>query len=741
MRNLGRISLLALLAGALTVAGTEAQEPQDGRPTITAIELEPGERIALDGILDETVWERAEPAANFIQQDPDFGKPATERTEVRMVFDRERLYMGVICFDSEPDKLLGYQRRRDEFLSADDRFMWVLDTYLDARSGYYFEVNPSGLMGDSLMGSSGQNSRQWDGIWTAKVRRSAIGWTAEIEIPFRTLNFDPDAEAWGINFQRTVRRKSEESLWTGIPRNQGLRRLANSGLLVGIREASQGKGLDLKPYVLGTAFTAPGRDKNDTTWRGKPGLDIFYSPTPRLRANFTLNTDFAQTEVDDRQVNLTRFSLFFEEKRDFFLEGSSFFDFRSSAAFEGDIRVLPFFSRRIGLSENREPQKIVFGTRLTGQMGKQDVGLMHVRTGEDRGLPGDDFTVARVKRRIFSQSYVGGLLTRRDPRESGEARYTLGLDTLISTRRFLGSQNLELSGFLVGTSAGPGRSGDNLSYGMELNFPNDPWESAFAFREVQANFDPVVGFVTRQSGTNSPRVYRRYNPEVTFSPRPSNHPWIRRFSFGADFEFQTDLNNDLLTRNFEFKVFQLEGHSGDNFTIAVTPNYERLEQDFEITDRIVLPVGAEFRFTRYRINASTANRRIVALQPAVEFGHFYSGTRRDYSLGLTLRARTGVIVYMDAEWNRIELPEGRFQTRVYRLTPELQFSPWISLVNSLQYDNDSRVLGWQSRFRWIMKPGNDFYFVYSHNWRDDPVRGMETLERRAATKMIYTHRF
>jgi hypothetical protein len=736
LRALGQVCLPAFLLISLLYPVATAQGQQDGRPTIAAVRLDGEERIVLDGILDEAIWQRAQPAANFIQQDPSYGEPATEPTEVRIAFDHERLYMGVICFDSEPDKLLGFQRRRDEFLSADDRFMWVLDTYFDARSGYYFEINPSGLMGDSLMGGSSTNNRQWDGIWNAEVRRSEIGWSAEIEIPFRTLNFDPNAEAWGINFQRTVRRKNEESLWTGIPRNQGLRRLANAGRLEGIREASQGKGLEVKPYLLGTAVSQPVRGQNYFVRQKELGLDVFYSPTPRLRANLTLNTDFAQTEVDSRQVNLTRFSLFFEEKRDFFLEGAGFFDFVSNNSFESDIRVYPFFSRRIGLSENREPQQILFGTTLTGQIGQQDVGLMHVRTGEDddRGLAGDDFTVARVKRRIFSQSYLGGIFTRKDPRGNGAALYTIGLDTLLSTRQFLGSKNLEFSGYLAGTSAAPGTSGDRLSFGAELNFPNDPWETAFAFREVQPNFDPAVGFVAR-------RAYRRYNPEVAYSYRPTAHRWVRSLSFGADLEVQTDLENRLLTRIAELKVLQVNGHSGDSFTATVTRNFERLEDDFEIHAGVVLPAAGEYGFTRYQFSAQTANRRIIALQPQVEFGNFLSGTRLDYSLNLTLRARTGVIVYTEAEWNRIDLPEGKFQTRVLRLTPEWQFSPWISLVNSLQYDNISRVLGWQSRFRWILQPGNNLYFVYNHNWRDDPVHGMETLERRAAAKMIYTHRF
>lgn len=736
MRKIGRVLCPVLLAVASLGAAAPSQgpsEPEDRR-TMTAIPLADDERIVLDGILDEDGWGRAEPATDFIQQDPHLGAPPTERTEVRIVFSRESLYLGVLCYDSEPDRLLGYQRRRDEFLPADDRFMWTMDTFLDTRGGYFFEINPSGLMGDALIGTGGQNNRQWDGIWTAKVRRSEIGWTAEIEIPFRTLNFDPNAPAWGVNFQRTVRRKSEESLWTGYARNQGLRRMSNAGLLVGIRKVSQGKGLDIKPYALGTAFASPGRGQDRATYQGDLGLDVFYSPNPRLRANFTLNTDFAQTEVDDRQVNLTRFSLFFEEKRDFFLEGGSFFDFRSTAEGDPDTRIYPFFSRRIGLSAEREPQKIDFGVKLTGQVGQQDVGILHVRTGEHKGNLGDDFTVARVKRRILSQSYVGGLLTRRGPRGGGEALSTMGLDTLLATSSFRGSKNLEFSGFLLGASNREGSSGDRLSYGFELSYPNDPWEGEFSFKEVQRNFDPSVGFVTR-------RAFRRYNPSLTFSPRPHRHPWIRRFSFGAALDLQTDLRNDLLTRKLEFKVFEIEKHSSDRFSVTIVPEYQRLETDFEIHPGVVLPAGREYNFTRVLFSASTANRRLLALRSDIELGNFFSGTRQQYSFDLTLRARPGVIVYSRAEWNRIDLPEGRFQTRVYRLVGEAQFSPWVSLVNSIQYDNASRVLGWQSRFRWILKPGNDFYFVYTHNWLDNPLEGFQTLERRAATKLIYTHRF
>ncbi|MDH4067014.1 MAG: carbohydrate binding family 9 domain-containing protein, partial [Acidobacteriota bacterium] len=321
-----------------------AQQPEildSGRRTMYAERMLPDERIALDGILDEPVWTRAKSAGEFVQQDPVFGAAPTERTEVRIAFNRDHLYMGIICFDSEPDKLAGNTSKRDEFLGADDRFMWTMDTFLNQQTGYFFEMNPAGLMADALMGPGGRQNREWDGIWNARVRQSEIGWVIEIDIPFRTLTFDPNAPAWGINFQRTVRRKSEELLWTGYQRNQGLRRMANAGLLVGLSDVSAGRGFELKPYLAGYLDT-PGGDAPRET-EADIGLDAAYNLTPSLRAVGTLNTDFAETEVDQRRVNLTRFPLFFPERRTFFLDGATFFDFPNNV----------FFSRRIGLVDGQ----------------------------------------------------------------------------------------------------------------------------------------------------------------------------------------------------------------------------------------------------------------------------------------------------------------------------------------------------------------------------------------------------
>ena len=733
------VAFMVLLSASTTLeanqqqAATASVTPQpDQRRTMRALRLQPEERIVVDGHLDEEVWKRAVPARDFVQQDPDNGKPATEPTEVRILFTNTALYMGVTAYDSEPEKWLGYSRRRDDFLSSDDRFMWNIDTFNNQQTGYFFEMNPSGLMGDALRGAN-FNNRQWDGIWTGKAQRTDAGWTLEIEIPFSTLNFDPDAEGWGINFQRTVRRKNEESLWSGWLRNQGLNRLSNAGLLLGLDDIAEARGFDVKPYLLGTSGAAPGRGNARTVNDADVGADIFYNPTPGVRTNLTINTDFAQTEVDQRLTNLERFPQFFPEKRDFFLDGATFFDFQSTAG--DDNSLMPFFTRRIGLNQG-VPQRIVAGSKLAGQFGRNDVGAMYVRTGRDEDVIGEDFMVVRGKHRMFQQSYIGALYTGRNGRDTDvDTRHTIGADFLLATSAFRGRQNVSLGGFFVHTT-NPRATGRSDAYGLRLEFPNDPWYGSVLYREIQTDYDAAVGFTPRTG-------FRRLNPELFYTKRPRGHAWLRSFQYGAksNLLFSTT-DSGLLNREFELLLASLSSHRQDTFSVRVLPTYERLERPFAISKGITLPMGREYNWTRYRVQAQTAARRVVAVNQTFEMGGFYNGTRTRVATDLNLRVRPGVIIYTSAEWNRVDLEEGRFETKLFRLIPELQFSPWASWVNNIQYDTQSALLGWQSRFRWIVKPGSDLYFVYNHNWIDDPLQNrLYTLDRRASSKVVYTHRF
>ncbi len=733
-----RVSLQAALfvLCSVAVALAQAQIAAPSPPSVVRAEpLGEGETIAVDGRLDEAGWLRAEPAAGFLQQDPDNGAPVTERTEVRLLFDRENLYLGVWCYDSEPDRLLGNQMQRDQDFDADDRFMWAIDTFLDGRTGYFFEVNPSGAMGDGLVrpglggNISGEVNKSWDGIWLARVRRTDEGWFVEVQIPFRTVNFDPNAQAWGINFQRTVRRKNEESLWTGHARNQGLTRISSAGRLEGLTSISQGFGLDVQPFAVANVSSAPGRGRPASIGDADIGVDLFYNVTPGLRFNFTVNTDFAETEVDERRVNLTRFPLFFPEKRDFFLEGSSFFDFSS----EPGNAVVPFFSRRIGLDPSGNPQRINYGAKLTGQTGAYDVGVLQVRTGdeEDNGLFGEDFTVTRIRRRFMARSYVGAIYTRRAGDETLPERHTAGTDFELATSTFRGSENLEFSGFFLHTT-NLFEEGGSDAFGLRLSYPNDPLVARVSFRELQEHYDPAVGFVER-------RNYWRVNPVVNYTVRPSDHAFIRRMTFGFNSELAFDLENEPVTRRHGLTVMDLELHSGDIVVFAVEPDFERLQEDFEIIPGIVLPVGEAYDFVRYVTELNTASRRKIALTARADLGSFFSGDRQEYVAAVTVRPAAGWLMTLEAEHNEVDLAEGRFTTDVVRAAVNTQFSPWISLVNNIQYDTVSEVLGWQLRFRWITRPGDDLYFVYTHNWRDDG--GFGTLDRRAAAKIVRTFSF
>ena len=500
------VCLLALISSASPVA---AQDELSALPrSFPALQLTPEEQIELDGLLTESAWDRAEPAGEFIQQEPTEGGVPTERTEVYVLYSRDVLYIGAILYDSEPEGILGHQKQRDQGLGSDDRFMWMLDTFLDGRTGYFFETNPAGLLGDGLMrASSGRFgvSKEWDGIWNVKTAHGDYGWSLEIEIPFRTLNFDESLDTWGINFQRTVRRKQEEMLWSGHRRNQGLFRAIHAGRLTGLTGITQGLGLEVKPYGA-TAW----REVVDegTEVPADVGFDLNYNLTSSLKTAVSVNTDFAETEVDRRRVNLTRFPLFFPEQRDFFLENGGVFSFSRASG------VIPFFSRTIGLAGGKEVP-IVFGSRLTGQAGAHDLGFLQVRTDESDELGTEDFTIGRVKRNFWRQSTIGAIYTRRATGALEEDlgpldRHTVGADLDLVTSTFLGDKNLQFEAFYVWHND-PERDGtsgtaDRSARGIRFNYPNDIWRAHVSFRELGDAFESRHGLHAAQRLPSCPAV-------------------------------------------------------------------------------------------------------------------------------------------------------------------------------------------------------------------------------------------
>ncbi|MCH7530234.1 MAG: carbohydrate binding family 9 domain-containing protein [Gemmatimonadetes bacterium] len=760
------------LSGAYSIAAAQqssaAAQPsdEDELPVLEAYRLTDGTDVQLDGRIVEEFWSRAVPISDFTQQDPVEGGEPSERTEVWVVYDEDNLYIGAIIYD-DPEGILAFQRERDASLGTDDRFMWILDTFRDGRTGYFFEINAAGLMGDGLMSGSGggrggfggggggggfsggSSSKAWDGIWEARTARRPDGWSAEIRIPFRTLNFDPNSDTWGINFQRTIRRRNEEILWRGWRRNEGLRRPVYAGELRGLHGMSQGLGLEAVPSSIVGWRDVP-TNATPTTYPRDISLDLNYSVTSSLRASFSVNTDFAEVESDQRRVNLTRFPTRFPERRDFFLEGSGVFSFAPRSGPQ------PFFSRQIGLKSGQQIP-IDYGTRVTGQVGPYEVGFYQIGTGEETYfdeldgntlVPTERFTAARVKRRIFEQSAIGAIYTRRSTSEDAsgftpEIGHTAGIDLQMASRSFMGNNNAELEAFAVWNSnPDPTENlslGDLSARGLRFNFPNDVWSGHLSYREFGSEYRPTLGFVTR-------RNYRRVEPRIGYSPRPESIDWIRSLSFSAQFRNQTQLGTGVLEeREWNFTVLGVRFESGDNVNFSVKRTYEYLDFGYDVSEGISIEPG-EYTNWEYSVRGGTAGRRRVSVFGGINRSGFWNGTRTNFGGRITFRPRPGVSIGTNLQINKVALPQGSFDANLYEVETDWSPTPWISTTGQLRYDDQTQLVGLFARLRWILKPGNDLFLVYTHNWQnlganilDD--RDLITLSRGGSVKMNYVYRF
>ena len=745
------------LSGACSFAAAQ-QSSGDELTVMEAYRLSNGADIRLDGRIVEEFWSSAVPISDFTQQDPLEGGAPSEHTEIWVAYDDDNLYIGAIIYD-EPEGILAFQRERDAPLSTDDRFMWILDTFRDGRTGYFFEINASGLMGDGLMGGGGGGrggfrgggsvNKAWDGIWEARTARRPDGWSAEIRIPFRTLNFDPTSDTWGINFQRTIRRRNEEILWRGWRRNEGLFRPVYAGELRGLHGMSQGLGLEAVPSSIVGWREVP-TNTTPTTYPRDVSLDLNYSITSSLRASFSVNTDFAEVESDQRRVNLTRFPTRFPERRDFFLEGSGVFSFAPRSGPQ------PFFSRQIGLNSGQQIP-IDYGTRVTGQVGPYEVGFYQIGTGEqsfvteelgDTLVPTENFTAGRVKRRIFEQSSIGAIYTRRSTSvdESGftpEIGQTAGIDLQLASRSFMGNNNAELEAFVVWNS-NPDPTvdlslGDLSARGIRFNFPNDVWSGHVSYREFGDDYQPTMGFITRNG-------FRRVEPRIGYSPRPESIDWIRSLSFSAQLRNLTAVDTGILEeREWDFNVFGIRFESGDNVNFNARRTYEYLDLAFDVSEGISIQPG-EYTNWEYSIRGSTASRRRVSVFGGINRSGFWDGTRTGFRGRITFRPKPGVSIGTNLQVNKVRLPQGSFDANLYEVETDWSPSQWISTTGQLRYDDQTQLVGLFARLRWILKPGNDLFLVYSHNWQnlgpnilDD--RDLITLSRGGSVKMNYVYRF
>ena len=695
-------AFLVLLCSAVTAVA----QPDD-RPTLRAGALTNGIRI--DGVLDEPAWHTAESSDAFLQTDPVEGAAPSVRTAVRVMAGADAIVIGIVCED-DPSSIVSRSVARDADLDSEDHVQVVLGPFRDGRSGYAFAVNPSGARHDSLLGGGDEDENEdWDGIWEAATRRSATGWTAEIRIPLQTLSFDSALREWDFNVQRRLERRLETDRWAFAARQYRVVQTNRAGLLTELPVFDIGVGLTVRPAVsAGAGVPAPGASVDGEL---QPSLDVIQRLGTNLTFSGTVNTDFAETEVDTRRTNLTRFPLFFPEKRTFFLEGSDIFGF----GFGLNEAVLPYFSRRIGLVSGREVP-IIAGTKINGRVANTNVGGLVVGTNDKTGVVADEamMAVARVKQNVLEQSWVGAIATMGDPiGRSGS--WLAGADFTYSTSRFRGDKN-----FLVGVwGLATGRDdlgSDASSYGFKVDYPNDEWDVQLTGKRIGRDFDPSLGFVPRRA------VYL-LNGGIDNETRIARGPF-RRLSH----EFRPSLAADLSGRWESYRVFMApinwEFRSGDRIEFNANPTGERLVEPFEVADGVTIAPGP-YHWMRYRFEFGTAEKRRAFTQVTWWTGGFYDGHLDQVEWEATWNPMALLTIEFSGERNIGRLPAGDFVQTLIGIRGLVNLSPDLSLTSYVQYDTESELLGSNTRLRWTLRPEADLFVVYNHNIRsiEDRWRG------------------
>ena len=693
-----------------------------GGATIRAIRL--SEPLRIDGRLDDQVYGRVAPVDGFIQQLPREGQPATEPTEVWVLFDADNVYIAARCLDSHPERLVANELRRDSrnVFSLNDNLTVVFDTFLDRRNGFFFQTNPIGAVRDQAITDGNQNE-SWNTVWDVKAVQDTRGYTVEMRIPFKSLRYRTGSEQiWGINIRRIVKWKNEVSNLTLVPASYtsaGVTQMATAATLVGIEPPAPALNLDFKPYALTTSTTdlaARAPIRNDI--KPSVGFDAKYGLTKGLTADLTVNTDFAQVEEDLQQVNLTRFNLLFPEKRDFFLEGAGIFEFGGQANQSGSDVPILFFSRQIGLSGNRAVP-VRGGGRLTGKAGHFDIGALGVRTADSEAAnsPGTTFSAIRVRRDVLRRSSIGLIATGRWPGfGGGDSNSTLGADA--SFRLFT---NVEAGGYWA-RSATAGRSGDDSSYRARFSYGGDRYGMNVDHLTVERNFNPEVGFL-RRSDFSASTIGAR------FSPRLRRSRLIRRLSWNGELKYVTNGSRTAFEDRTLSGSFGIEFHSSDQISVSVDHRREVLPAAFTISPGISLPAAA---YAYHSMSASYTLGQQRALSGTVNAsrGSFYDGTRTaaSYSGRLSLSARLAVEPTVTLNW--VDLPGGRFTTRLGGTRLVVSPTPRLGFSGLVQFNAGTHALTASARMRWEYVPGSELFVVYSDG-RDTARRGFPDLLNRS----------
>jgi len=689
----------------------------------------------IDGIISEEVWASAKAVTPFLQREPETGQPSTQKTDVYFGFDEHHLYIAMRCYQ-DPDKITAKELARDVSLKYDDRVQIILDTYMDKRNGYWFQVGPRGSIGDAIVSENGAAfNKAWDGLWTGKAQIHSEGWDCELAIPFKTLGFEKGAKQWGIKLLRHYMQNQEIVYWPEANLNSHMFQVSDAGILNGLEGISQGVGLDLIPYGLtGLDYEQDAEDQVQPVLNA--GLEAYYNITSNLKAALTLNTDFAQTEVDDQEINLTRFRLFYPEKRDFFLDGANYFNFGITGDRENpyNTRLIPFFSRRIGLDSTGNPIPVIYGGKITGQSGKWNIGAMYMKDQRE-DWQHSHFVVSRISRNFGDQSQVGMISTYGNSIKD-VSNYLLGLDLRLGTSKFRGNKNMAFNLYGLKSSTqfeNPDQEneGRELAFGAEFVYPNDLLYLRLGHMQVQENFVAGIGFVPR------PGVRESYG-EVKVGPRPER--WgIMQVQVGTGLDHISDFDGRLLTREWNASPFLIRFLTGDQLGWEMASTYEFLEDPFSIYEDHIIPEG-EHRFFYQTVSIHSSQHRKLWGTLDYRFGEFFDGTRNEIKLKTGYKIIVPLFLGGELIRNDVKLTESAFIAYIYRVNLNILFSPDITLYNFVQYDSESGRMGWQSRFQWIIQPGREIFLVWNSIARD-PYERFQMEEASARLKVKFTIRF
>ena len=703
VKNLFRIRARQASVAVLLMSPILAQEADP--PSVQAVQVE--QEPVLDGVLDEPVWQEASPVGQFRQRNPQEGNPATEQTEVRIIYSETAIFFGVTCYDSQPDRIIATQRARDADLEFDDSFTILLDTFHSHRNAFWFEMNPLGARFDSwITDEGGRTSPEWDERWEVAIAIGEEGWVAEVRIPFSVLR-TPAAEeqVWGIDFRRNIKRKNEEVAWSNYRRDLTFEQVSQAGHLEGLRQIPRGFTYRIKPYVLlGLSRSLPEFGGASTHNESDVGLEVFkYRLSPNLTLDLTVNPDFAETEVDDPQINVTRFPLFFPEKREFFLEDAGVFELGPG----GDVPELRLFhSRRIGLTEDGEAVPILFGGRLTGKAGKFELGLLNAQTLESDPDPRRNYTVGRVKR-IFGRSFVGAMVTNLQSGGSSDYNRTAALDS-----ELVFFDHLSVNSFLV-HSWSPDLSEDSWAFRpAKITWESDFLNANIEHQAIQRNFEAEMGFVPRKD-------MKQTLGEISIHPRPDSE-WIRRTTLGAFMSYISNQAGELETRDQKM-TFGVEWESGDQSMVDLGKNLESITQPFLLRGKFLILPGV-YRNNQYEYRFRTFRGRRLSTFLRIRWEEFWGGDRFSTTFNPNFIISDNLSVRIEYEFDDISLPQGQLTTHLVNSIFRYNFSNVWLTTTTLQFDSSEDLYNLNFRLNYIYRPGDDVFLVFnrtSDNERTD----------------------